>query len=226
MSDNHGLFGKIPAHGDFISRNLHSSYLTPWDEWLQRCVHGSQELIGNDWLNIYLTSPVWRFVLSPGCVDNQARAGILVPSVDSVGRYFPITLTCPIDTNSNLFLFQQNNEAWYSQLQDIAISALQNNLNADDIMEQLSALQPQQSLRQSNPLLSNGARVAPGSNTDISSSYGQMLGDIYSQNCPSHSVWWCHGSQHMGPTCLTSPGLPEPSQYSAMLAGNWNDGWQ
>lgn len=225
MSDNSGLFGKIPAHGDFISRQLPSSFLTPWDEWLQRSVHGSQELIGDNWLDIYLTSPIWRFALSPGCVDNSAWAGILVPSVDSVGRYFPLTLITPIDNNSNLFLFQQNNEDWYSRLQELAMSALQNSLQADDVMQQLNQLVPLGSSGQAQQLLSNGARVATGSSTDIHSSYGQLLGDIYSQSCPSHSLWWCQGSQRMSPSCLASPALPEPSQYGAMLGGDWQANW-
>ena len=184
-------------------------------------MHGSQDLIGDNWLDIYLTSPIWRFALSSGCIDHNAWAGILVPSVDSVGRYFPLTLLAPIDNNSNLFQFQQNSDAWYLSLQEIAMAALQNSLPADAVMQQLSQLETPTSPAQSKQPLNNGARVATGSSIDINSSFAPLLGDIYAQSCPSHSLWWCQGSQRMSPTSLISPALPEPSQYASMLGGDW-----
>ena len=100
-----GIFGKIPAHGDFIERQLPRSFLTPWDEWLQRGIASSKELLGNQWLEIYLTSPIWHFCASPGVIDEKAWAGILMPSVDSVGRYFPLTVARPINVRASLFEF-------------------------------------------------------------------------------------------------------------------------
>jgi type VI secretion system protein ImpM len=64
-----GLFGKLPAHGDFIYRNLPSNFINAWDAWLQGFVGSSQEQIGESWLDVYLTSPIWRFVLSDGVID-------------------------------------------------------------------------------------------------------------------------------------------------------------
>ena len=34
MGARTGLFGKLPAHGDFVRRHLPRSFVTPWDEWL------------------------------------------------------------------------------------------------------------------------------------------------------------------------------------------------
>ena len=30
-----GFFGKLPSHGDFLSRRLPRSFVDPWDSWLQ-----------------------------------------------------------------------------------------------------------------------------------------------------------------------------------------------
>ena len=51
-----GFFGKLPAHGDFVERNLPSAAITGWDEWLQQAVAISREQLGESWLDTYLGS--------------------------------------------------------------------------------------------------------------------------------------------------------------------------
>ena len=88
-----GFYGKLPARGDFVQRNLPRSFIDPWDNWLQEALAGSREQLGEQWLRSYLTSPVWRFALSGGLCGEQVVAGVLIPSVDRVGRYFPLAIT-------------------------------------------------------------------------------------------------------------------------------------
>ena len=97
-----GFFGKLPKHGDFLSRRLPRAFTDPWDRWLQNAIADSREQMAEDWLNIYLTSPIWRFALSPGLCGDNAWAGVLMPSVDRVGRYFPLTLAAPLENDCSL----------------------------------------------------------------------------------------------------------------------------
>ena len=39
----------------------------------------------------YLEAPVWRFALPPGMCGERAVLGLMLPSVDKAGRYFPLT---------------------------------------------------------------------------------------------------------------------------------------
>src|SRR5215467_11283482 len=87
-----GFFGKLPSHGDFIERRVGAPFRDVWDEWLQRCIATSRQTLGSEWLDCYLTSPMWRFFLSDGIAGATSYAGILLPSVDRVGRYFPLTV--------------------------------------------------------------------------------------------------------------------------------------
>src|SRR5512139_3843786 len=87
-----GWYGKIPNLGDFASRRLPSRFIVAWDDWLQRALASSRAQLGGQWLDLYLTSPVWRFLLMPGVCGSAAWAGVLMPSVDRVGRYFPLTI--------------------------------------------------------------------------------------------------------------------------------------
>jgi type VI secretion system protein ImpM len=85
-----GWFGKLASLGDFGSRRLPPQFTQACDQWLSRGVASSQALLGERWLDAYLTAPVWRFAWGPGVVNPQWWIGVLMPSVDRVGRYFPL----------------------------------------------------------------------------------------------------------------------------------------
>ena len=71
MEELAGYYGKVRTHGDFVTRHLPRAFADPWDEWLREGIATSREQLGAYWLDIYITSPIWRFALSPGiCADN------------------------------------------------------------------------------------------------------------------------------------------------------------
>ena len=61
-----GLYGKLPSHGDFLRRRTSDAFVDRWDGWLQGCMAASRSALGERWLNVYLTSPAWRFVCASG----------------------------------------------------------------------------------------------------------------------------------------------------------------
>ncbi|MCR8958310.1 type VI secretion system-associated protein TagF [Variovorax sp. S2] len=93
-----GWFGKLPGMGDFAHRRLPESFLSEWDHWLQRGLARLKDR-HTDWMAHYLQAPVWCFALGPGVAGEGAWIGVMMPSVDGVGRYFPITLAVEIDAS-------------------------------------------------------------------------------------------------------------------------------
>ena len=86
------LFGKIPAHGDFISRGLDHATHTLLDDWLSAGVASARERFA-DFDARYVQAPPWHFI------DQDAAGawsgGALCLSVDKVGRRFPILVGAP-----------------------------------------------------------------------------------------------------------------------------------
>ncbi len=78
--------------GDFVSRRLPASFVLLGRMAASRLCLPAETELGAEWLETYLTSPIWRFALSGGVCGDRACAGIFMPSVDKVGRYFPLTL--------------------------------------------------------------------------------------------------------------------------------------
>jgi type VI secretion system protein ImpM len=94
-----GLFGKLPARGDFVRENLPRDFTDIWDAWWQRGLGETQRLPRDEWIAAWLEAPVWRFVLPPGLCGRNGVLGIWLPSVDKAGRYSPLTIaaTAPVD---------------------------------------------------------------------------------------------------------------------------------
>jgi type VI secretion system protein ImpM len=86
-----GWFGKLPGMGDFAHRRLPESFRAVWDPWLQRGLARLRDRHA-DWTSHYLEAPIWCFALGPKVAGERAWIGVLMPSVDGVGRYFPFTI--------------------------------------------------------------------------------------------------------------------------------------
>lgn len=219
-----GLYGKLPAYGDFIFRNLNSSFITPWDEWLQHFISGSQEQIGEGWLDIYLTSPIWRFVLSPGVIDNKMWAGLMMPSVDRVGRYFPISLVKPFeaDVNPVKILLEQND--WFNALEEKCLSALDGSIDADSLVNSANEVELICSERY-QPTFNLGemgsSLIALSPDDQMSSAMPYLYNSALACSLSSYSLWQTSGSQLISPVLFSCQGLPPISGLASMLDGQW-----
>lgn len=87
-----GWFGKLPSAGDFIARRVPQDFVESWDRWLQQGIAHGRARLGEEFAELYLTFPVWRFVMAASGDEAGAWCGVLMPSVDRVGRLFPLTL--------------------------------------------------------------------------------------------------------------------------------------
>ena len=134
-----GWYGKMPCLGDFASRRLTPEFVTKWDAWLQRSIATSRQQLGEQWLDIYLTSPMWRFVLAPGVCGERACAGVLLPSVDKVGRYFPLTLAQPLENADADIVHLLGMQDWFAGLEQIGLAALNVDYSANDLEAALAA---------------------------------------------------------------------------------------
>lgn len=90
-----GWFGKLPGMGDFAHRRLPEAFRARWDQWLQ---HGMMQLRlrHEDWTARYLEGPVWFFALAQDVAGPSCWVGVVMPSVDGVGRYFPFAVACEL----------------------------------------------------------------------------------------------------------------------------------
>lgn len=236
MATEMGFFGKLPGYGDFVERNLPRSFLDQWDPWLQRGISGSQQSLGEQWLNNYLTAPVWQFALSPGCVDSNAWLGLFLPSVDKVGRYFPLTLAMPVNQSVNLSAAVYHNAPWFEKLAAIGVACLKESPTVEAVADVLQNLEdpllvPWRVQRPESTPLGNCVSSASGDmkpeQGDVSLLQSLTLSEgLLRQHYPSYSLWYTAGGEHSPNALLSAESLPNPQGFAAMLGGQWQQfGW-
>ena len=203
-----GFFGKVTTHGDFVTRGLAPEMVQAWDGWLQQCIHVSRQQLGADWLARYLTSPVWRFAAAPGVLGEQGWTGVMMPSVDRVGRHFPLMLGAPFARGTAMTALVAQDMAWFDALEDLA----------------RASLEPAFILEQLEPALAALAFTAGPGPADWRLPIAERnelpsgLTDLLLQG---HSLWWTEGAPGVEPSMLACRAMPAPDAYSAMLDGRW-----
>ncbi len=231
---NIGFFGKLPSHGDFIERRLSGGFRDPWDEWMQHCMHESQQELGGRWLDCYLTSPIWRFFLSDGVAGSASYAGVLLPSVDRVGRYFPFTVAVELPVGTVALEFARRAASWFVEIEHLCADALQNpdfELSQFDALLQESGRQlegtDQLTVRESFPGRASQWHWPTHSIDTLGEAVSAPLMQLAQAALRPMSMWWTEGSELVGPSVLLVRALPRPDSFAALLAGTWDDGrWE
>lgn len=233
-----GFFGKLPAVGDFVRRRVDDPLVSAWDGWLQQAVATSRDTLQGRWLDLYLTAPMWRFFAPAGVLDELPVAGILFPSVDRVGRYFPFTVFARLPERSSGLVIADRCAPWFERVEDLMLAQLEDDGHAvDEIDEALAATSDQlaalvhalpshlgelqfESLGDS---LTGCRHLALGERVDIGATALAWLGQLIDRSEPLAVLWWSSGSQSVRPSWLVTRRLPDPRAFAAMLSGDWGD---
>lgn len=222
-----GWYGKLPELGDFAQRRLPPEFIEPWDDWLQQGLQSSRAALGEAWLEYYLGAPVWRFVLLPGVIGPGGWAGVLMPSVDRVGRYFPMTLCNALNEAAPLGPSLAGLDGWLADLEACALLALDAERGLARMERALQDLPPCPGATGPGPARpdsNNGAsshRPTAASNHALQTSAGAGFLDgmgthIFTLALTGHTFWW-----HCGPdrNCqgFAQLGMPLAAQFSELM---------
>ncbi|MEY9129958.1 type VI secretion system ImpM family protein [Bradyrhizobium diazoefficiens] len=135
-----GLFGKIGAKRDFIAIATPRSFLEAWEPWVQAALSASRHQLGPGWQQAFLTAPVWRFWLG-AAICGTTVAGAIMPSLDGVGRYYPLTLHAV--TGEAVSLPPPSidpQDEWFGQVEAFLLSTLDRAATFEQISDGLDRL--------------------------------------------------------------------------------------
>lgn len=140
MGQGYGAFGKMPSMGDFFHLNAPPGFVRTWDEWLQTAMMSAAEAGGAAWDDQYMSAPIWRFALSPGLAGPAKTIGVLMPSVDRVGRRFPLAFMVPVDREGPIALDHLVECQTFELLEDLALASLEDGMDRDRLAQSLAAI--------------------------------------------------------------------------------------
>ena len=229
MNNNYkfGFYGKLPFYADFLHLSNNEKLVEEWEKWAQQTLHKSQQIHGKDyWLEQYVKSPVWQFMLTPGVINDSAYIGVMIPSVDSVGRYYPFMFYIKVVSNDLSSLLVADLSSWLAEIQDYILQILE--LDTYSFEELKRGIIDISNKYIDNNDSSDVKQIQEDYSTIVFSHskyhHQQTLTQlqfITMLSCHNQSIWWCDETDTMKANSAVITGMPSARVYLAMLNGNW-----
>lgn len=212
-----GLYGKLPGKRDFIALGVPRAVLAAYEPWLQAGLAASRVALGARWQAAYLRAPIWRFWLGPELCGAPAL-GALMPSVDGVGRYFPLTLVASGDGLAPPD--REANAAWFERVDALLLGALDAGRRFEDPGAALAAL-PDPARPEAAPDLEGLVRIEGGLIAPLGpDGLGATVAALRRAQapCPRSTLWWTEGGEGFPPRVLSARGLPAAYAFATFLS--------
>ncbi len=193
-----GYFGKLPDRADFVTGSCPDGFLKLWEPFLMGGLAQSRQQLGGDWEDAYMTMPIWRFWLKSTAPDGAAAAcaaGALMPSVDKVGRKFPLTV---VGAPSGAESIGEPPQTWYDDVEAVLLGALEDDATLSGFKEAVAGL----------------AAPAANTETDDATQCGSMVPEADTKGRVTSRFWCQAGAQAI---CFGCDGLPAPNEFRWLL---------
>ena len=224
---------QAPSHGDFLRRRITDAFVEAWDAWLRelsRQPHGARPR----WLDISPDEPGVALACAAGACPAPV-IGVIVPSVDQVGRYFPLTLVAELPAEASLVTVAAGSERFFDQAEHLVIETLATErVDFDRFDRGVVALEPELAGltlppplvlgQESSAILTDSPQawhVPLGASSDVGMAFEQLLWLHLEAKYRPLVLFWTDGSAAVEPSCLVLKGLPDPELYPALLEGAW-----
>lgn len=184
-----GFYGKLPARGDFVRSGLAGSFIAAWDAWAQAMLAGSRSIMGDAWVPAWLEAPVWRFALPGGLCGPAIAVGLFMPSVDRVGRFFPLCFAC-LDAAGTAGAAAAKARPWLGRAEAAGRAALAEDLTPEGVTARLM-------LPADAPAMSDEPEPPAAA--------------------PDCGLWWTEGSPRVPAGSFALAALPDAARFVAML---------
>jgi type VI secretion system protein ImpM len=203
-----GVFGKLPARRDYVQHGVDPRLMELLDPWLQRCVADSRRALGETWLDAWLEAPIWRFWLGSR-VCGMAAIASMMPSVDGVGRYFPLCVLGAFDGVPPPS--EDEHSDWFAAVEGLMLGALAEGAAYEDLLAGLGALTPPAPVRP--------RACGADSASEVPDAFAALVAGMAGEPLDRCSCWWLSSWNREGaPRALIRRGLPSPEEYAALIA--------
>lgn len=221
-----GWFGKVATQGDFANRRLPPAWVQACDQWLSGAVATSHQQLGSEWLERYLSAPVWRFAWGPGVSgDGLWWFGVLMPSCDNVGRYFPLVIAHSRSAPPTDRIGLDHLDGWWQHLARAACNTLLEGATLDAFEAELHDAPPwpgRGPLHPIAPLTAAGPwRQTLPNAVALSDIVQSVAAGTLMLPLVNGSFWWPITPDGQAGSFTLLPGLPQPDAFAAMLTGRW-----
>jgi type VI secretion system protein ImpM len=210
-----GLYGKLPAKRDFVALSAPRGFLRVWEPWLDKGMADSRaRMLPEAWKEAFCSAPIWRFWLGAE-LCGEAIVGAFMPSMDALGRAFPLTLIGAADDGRSLAPPDVDpRELWFERAEEFLLAALDCGTAFETTMSALAGLAAE-------------ARQAPDQNEPRAAALIEIFADLRRErrDCPAAGAtfWWTAGGTDCEPLAFMQKFMPAPAAFTDMLTVRLRD---
>jgi len=224
------LYGKLPTKRDFVALGAPRDFLNAWEPWLQGGVSASQATLGERWQKAFLRAPIWRFWLGAD-LCGASTIGAFMPSLDKVGRYFPLTLFACADRGATIPPPEIDaQDTWFKSVEDFLISTLDPETTFETAVNNLGQLampvQIELPRKSAADVLVHHAATAV--DQDDAKPFVELFGSLrqadHEKIYSGTTCWWTVGGEEFSPAAFCAKRMPDPFLFAAMLTGQFETG--
>ncbi len=222
-----GLYGKLPMKRDFISVSAPQAFLQQWEPWIQGGIAASRIALGAGWQDVFLHAPIWRFWLGAEICGRPAM-GSFMPSVDGVGRFFPLTAFACGEAGSAFPAPQDDPQAaWFSEVEAMLLDALDEDAAYDRVLETLGSLPSPTTIDPPSGEaairdLFSATLVTADTADSLTSAFATLLADRERRHSAAGCFFWTIGGKDFPPAASFCAGLPDPNILTTFLCGQFS----
>jgi type VI secretion system protein ImpM len=224
-----GLYGKLPAKRDFIAITTPREFLSAWEPWLQGGISASRVKLGAAWQEAFLRAPIWRFWLGAE-ICGGAVVGALMPSVDGVGRYFPLTIFARAEPGEALPPPEMETyDGWLAGAENFLLSALSEETSFEALSAAFESFSGPTPAADTQPASEGLVRTRDG--TVVANvppaQFGTVLADLrrldHARLYGTATFWWTLGGEGFVPQAVVGRRMPDPYLFTGMLTGRFDE---
>ena len=218
-----GLYGKLPAKRDFVAVAAPKRSIRVWEPWVEQGMtesraHGCEA----EWKRAFSAAPVWRFWLGPS-LCGEAVIGAFMPSMDSLGRLFPLTLigvaangeaVAPPDIECH--------DPWFETVEGFLLSTLDAHASFETTLEALgdlgATLAQAEAARQGDTGATFRTADAGGGLFSLARNFAALRRKRKNSPPATTTYWWTLGGDSREPLAWTQDSMPDPADFSDMMS--------
>jgi type VI secretion system protein ImpM len=224
-----GLYGKLPSKRDFIAIGTPRELLDLWEPWMQGGISASRHSLGDNWKQAFLTAPIWRFWLGADLCGTTVL-GAFMPSLDGVGRYFPLTLfACPDEGSAIPPPEFDPQDAWFAAAEEFLLATLEQDTTFETVTTGLERLvRPSDDnpvARRDDTIALQGGMAAQVGERALPEVLASLRLADHANVYAGATFWWTVGGNGYPPLALSARRMPAPFQFAAMLTGRFAFGF-
>jgi len=221
------FFGKHPGAADFEQHHVSPEAVRLWHQWIRETLKALRNGNQSIWPSVYLQSPPWFFsVIEKKLGKDQRWLGVLMPSMDSVGRYFPMVLSFSVDRRWPALLALVAHLEHLKALEQVAIDLLNTPASsfADKLIEHPfvdlgmpSLAQAKQRCYGSQKLKHDGVYLdLDDQELHLNLSSGLVLEAAIEKTAPLNNSLWLSRVTGIEPCLLNVAGLPAAGDFALL----------